>query len=84
MIDTERKAARFEANINIYIDKRAKDYTLLFDKVKYKRSGADVKVDGGRISIKISARDATALFATINSVMKQFAIISKTEKLLEQ
>jgi len=80
-----RKAnAPFAANINIYIDKHAKDYTSLIDRVKYKRSRIAIRRKGNIVSVDISSDDATALFATINSVMKQFMIISKTKKLLGQ
>lgn len=44
------------------------------------RSESEVKRKGRKITVKISARDAVALRATINAYMREFQVFENIEK----
>jgi tRNA threonylcarbamoyladenosine modification (KEOPS) complex Pcc1 subunit len=64
--------------INIELGKDAKDYLGIMDKdLKFKRSTVRIGARGRSIVIKVDAADEIAMFASLNSALKQLRIISK-------
>jgi tRNA threonylcarbamoyladenosine modification (KEOPS) complex Pcc1 subunit len=66
-------------------EKVPKDYIKIMDKPKgYERSGIEVKALRKSLVININAKDAHALIATLNSVVKQLRVISSTNTLIDE
>ncbi len=74
----------YRAKLLIRLGPLAKDYFSIMDKPKgYKRS--EIKIGKGKdsISVEVSAQDATALIASLGSVIKQLNVIRSVDSLTE-
>ncbi|MGC9157224.1 MAG: KEOPS complex subunit Pcc1 [Candidatus Micrarchaeia archaeon] len=75
----------YTAKLVISIGGLAKDYFSIMDKPKkYKRSRLKIRNGKGRIEVEIEANDATALIATLGSIVKQLSVIRKVDSLVEK
>ncbi|MGC8699716.1 MAG: KEOPS complex subunit Pcc1 [Candidatus Micrarchaeia archaeon] len=73
-----------KALLEIYLGKDAKNYIKIMDMPKdYKRSKIRIKEEKGKISIEIDSNDAVAMIASLNSIIKQFRVISSIGKVVE-
>lgn len=71
------------AEITIKVGRDGKDYIDITDKrIAYKRSRIAISSSGETISIKVDAEDPRALFASMNSILKQFRIISSVDEMI--
>ncbi len=76
---------KYRAEINIYIGNDYKEIVSLTDKgVKFKRSSVNVSEKSGYIRIEVRADDATALLASVNSVLKQIRIINEIKSFVKE
>ncbi len=74
-----------EARIEIDIGKEGPRYLRIMDKdIEYKRSSVSTSTSNGKILIKIKADDATALVASMNSMLKQMRVISGVKSALKK
>ncbi len=76
-------------NIYMKIDmgsaKEPKEYIKIMDKPQsHERSRTEIKKSGNSLVIRISAKDAHSLMASLNSVAKQLRIISNTSALISE
>ncbi len=73
--------------INAYLEIRTEKAAFLiglFDKIReYKRSKIEISGEDNTIIVKVEAYDEIALASTLQSFLKQFLIISKTNKLIK-
>jgi tRNA threonylcarbamoyladenosine modification (KEOPS) complex Pcc1 subunit len=72
-----------EAKLDIDLGPKAKEYIKIIDIPKeYKRSKISIKEEKGKIRIRIEAKDAVALIATLSGVIKQLHIISSIDEMI--
>ncbi len=75
----------YSAKLVIKLGDLAKDYFSIMEKPKkYKRSNIKIKNTNGLIEIDVDASDATALIATLGSVIKQLRVIRKVDSIVEK
>ncbi|MGC8671476.1 MAG: KEOPS complex subunit Pcc1 [Candidatus Micrarchaeia archaeon] len=74
----------YSARLFIKLGPLAKDYFAILDKPKrYKRSEIMIRKGSNSISIKVEAEDATALIASLGSIIKQLNIIRSVDSLVQ-
>jgi tRNA threonylcarbamoyladenosine modification (KEOPS) complex Pcc1 subunit len=71
--------------VSIELGKDAKDYIKIMDKdLSFKRSTCRIRAKGNRIEITVEAADNVAMFASLNSALKQLRIISSVDSKLKR
>ncbi len=71
----------YKADITVKEDADKIYKCLLNDNISRERSSLGIKKTRGGLSIKIEAKDAVALRATINAVTQVLAVYSKMKKI---
>lgn len=73
------------ANIKINLgDEPQKYVTLTKGKAAYKRSSIKISKKNNLVNVDIEAKDGTALLSSINSVIKQFRVITNTSRMIDR
>ncbi|MEM3781835.1 MAG: KEOPS complex subunit Pcc1 [Candidatus Micrarchaeaceae archaeon] len=73
-------SARLELNFGRF----AKEFFDIIEKpTKYKRSEVRISREANRIVVEVSAKDATALAASLGSVLKQLSVVSSVYRLFK-
>ncbi len=74
----------YSAKLFIKLGPLAKDYFAILDKPKrYKRSEIKIGKSSNSISVEVNAEDATALIASLGSVIKQLNVIRSVDSLVQ-
>ncbi len=71
----------FKADITVRVDADKIYKCLLNEKISRERSSLDIKKTKEGLSIKVEARDAVALRATVNAVTQVLAVYSKMKNI---
>jgi tRNA threonylcarbamoyladenosine modification (KEOPS) complex Pcc1 subunit len=74
-----------QADIEIKFKGNPKDYVSILGKApEYDRSSVEINAGKDSLKIHVSAVDAAALFASMNSALKQIRVISRVDDALER
>jgi tRNA threonylcarbamoyladenosine modification (KEOPS) complex Pcc1 subunit len=75
----------YSAVIKLNLGERSEDYVAIVDKdIDYKRSRVTARKGRGSLIINIEAEDQVALFASMNSMLKQLRIIGNVDKKMDE
>lgn len=75
----------FKATIRLELGDKSDDYIKVMDKsIEYKKSSVSARKDGSSVLITVEGEDQVALFASMNSVLKQLRIIGNADKKIDE